>query len=64
MLGLFGIFGRSHELQRLDQALRGGDQSNLSFLATVCRSRGLFASLHRFGRQARTQACSSARAAR
>ncbi len=23
MLGLFGIFGRSHELQRLDQALRG-----------------------------------------
>ncbi len=24
MLGLFGIFGRSHELQRLDQALRGG----------------------------------------
>ena len=22
MLGLFGIFGRSHELQRLDQALR------------------------------------------
>ena len=24
MLGLFGMFGRSHELQRLDQALRGG----------------------------------------
>ncbi len=24
MLGLFGIFGRSHELQRLDQTLRGG----------------------------------------
>ncbi len=24
MLGLFGIFGRSPELQRLDQALRGG----------------------------------------
>ncbi len=24
MLGLFGIFGRSYELQRLDQALRGG----------------------------------------
>ena len=24
MLGLFGIFGRSHELQRLDQALHGG----------------------------------------
>jgi hypothetical protein len=23
MLGLFGIFGRSHELRRLDQALRG-----------------------------------------
>ncbi len=23
MLGLFGIFGRSQELQRLDQALRG-----------------------------------------
>ncbi len=23
MLGFFGIFGRSHELQRLDQALRG-----------------------------------------
>ncbi len=23
MLGLFGIFGRSHELQRLDRALRG-----------------------------------------
>jgi len=23
MLGLFGIFGRSHELQRLDQALSG-----------------------------------------
>ena len=23
MLGLFGMFGRSHELQRLDQALRG-----------------------------------------
>ncbi len=23
MLGLFGIFGRSHELQRLDQALLG-----------------------------------------
>ncbi len=23
MLGLFGIFGRSHELQRLEQALRG-----------------------------------------
>jgi hypothetical protein len=24
MLGLFGMFGRSHELQRLDQALRDG----------------------------------------
>ncbi len=24
MLGFFGIFGRSHELRRLDQALRGG----------------------------------------
>ncbi len=24
MLSLFGIFGRSYELQRLDQALRGG----------------------------------------
>jgi len=24
MLGLFGMFDRSHELQRLDQALRGG----------------------------------------
>ncbi len=23
MLGLFGSFGRSHELRRLDQALRG-----------------------------------------
>jgi IS30 family transposase len=39
-------------------------QSNLSFPATACRSRGLFANLQHFGRRARAQAFSSASAAR
>jgi hypothetical protein len=31
-------------------AICSGDQSNLSFPATACRSRGLFANLQYFGR--------------
>ena len=37
---------------------------SLSFLDTASRSHGLLANLQRFGRRARTQACSSAAAAR
>src|SRR3981081_174013 len=45
-------------------AICSGDQSNLSFPATACRSRGLVANLQHFGRRDRAQAFSSASVAR
>lgn len=45
-------------------AIFSGAQFNLSLLATACRNQGLVVSLQRFGRRARAQALSSAKAAR